>query len=37
MDEFIMKLQSGKSKLMTADFNASNRHKMYEFKRNNLF
>ena len=32
MDEFIMKLQSGKLNQMIADFNAIDRHKMYEMK-----
>ena len=32
----MMKLLSGKLISMIADFNAIDRHKMYEFKRNNL-
>ena len=32
MDEFMMKLQSGKLIQMIADFNAIDRHNMYEFK-----
>ena len=36
MDEFLVKLLSGKLTSMIADFNAIDRHQMYEFKWSNL-